>query len=54
MAAYDEFKPSSSLSTDVIVCGHCTFLCELLSFIEQTVEDGAEVTQQSLAVLQQL
>ena len=38
----------------VMACVCCTFLCELLSFTEQTVEDGAEVTEQPLAVLQQL
>lgn len=31
--------------------GHGTFLCEFLSFAEQTVEDGAEVSEQPLAVL---
>lgn len=31
-----------------------TFLCELLSFAEQAVEDGTEVGEQPLAVLQQL
>lgn len=36
------------------LCGQGTFLCELLSFTEQTVENGTEVTQQSLSVLQQL
>lgn len=36
------------------LCGYNTFLCELLSFTEETVEDGTEVTQQSLAVLQEL
>lgn len=33
---------------------HSTFLCELLSFAEEAVEDGAEVGEQPLAVLQQL
>lgn len=36
------------------MCGCGTFLCELLSLAEQTVEDGTEVTEQPLAVLQQL
>lgn len=31
-----------------------TFLCELVGFAEQTVEDGAEVREQPLAVLKQL
>lgn len=31
-----------------------TFLCKLVGFIEQTVEDGAEIRQQPLAVLKQL
>lgn len=35
-------------------CEHGTFLCELLSFTEQTMEDGPEVTEQPLAVLEQL
>lgn len=34
--------------------GDGTFLCELLSFAEQAVEDGTEVGEQPLAVLQQL
>lgn len=33
------------------MCEHSTFLCELLSFTEQAVEDGAEVTEQPLTVL---
>lgn len=36
------------------LCEHCTFVCELLSFIEQTEEDATEITEQPLAVLQQL
>lgn len=28
-----------------------TFLCELMSFTEQTVKDGTEVAEQPLAVL---
>lgn len=34
--------------------GHGTFLSELLSFAEQAVEDGTEVGEKPLAVLQQL
>lgn len=36
------------------VCETETSLCELLSLVQQAVEDGAEVTQQSLAVLKKL
>lgn len=50
--------PSSQENITLVMwmylCGHNTFLCELLSFTEETVEDGTEVTQQSLAVLQEL
>lgn len=40
-----------NITCDCNCIGHGTFLCELLSFTEQTVEDGTEVTEQPLAVL---